>query len=156
MCGGLLHQQDLVKAHLEDFDPCYRTGCDQRKTSRGDRQGSAKPQPNYTLGKIRRNLERDFNTLPHSNEELRKTIPDALKACETMEGDEDWRDPSDFPEAVLNWFKGQREILFHDKLRATSEEMTAALSHAVSPALGDIGLHSSKSFAESFATSIKC
>lgn len=81
-----------------------------------------------------------FSTLPHSNEELRKSIPDALKACETTEGDEDWRDPSDFPEAVLNWFKGQREILFHDKLRAIREEMAAALSHAVSPALGDIGL----------------
>ena len=55
-----------------------------------------------------------FNLKPHSNKYLRETLPEALKICEELEPICEWKDPSDFPESVLNWFRGQKQILFQN------------------------------------------
>ena len=55
-----------------------------------------------------------FNFKPHSNKYLRETLPEALKICEELEPICEWKDPSDFPESVLNWFRGQKQILFQN------------------------------------------
>jgi len=55
-----------------------------------------------------------FNLKPHSTKYLRETLPEALKICEELEPICEWIDPSDFPESVLNWFRGQKQILFQN------------------------------------------
>ncbi|KAH8689209.1 hypothetical protein BGW36DRAFT_442496 [Talaromyces proteolyticus] len=55
-----------------------------------------------------------FAKLPHSNQALRNLIPfalDALEACQPADSFS-WETPTDLPEPVLNWFVGQKEILF--------------------------------------------
>ena len=47
------------------------------------------------------------------------------------------RDPSDFPEAVLRWFQGQRDIQLRDKLAPTPKDIVSALRHIASPALAN-------------------
>jgi hypothetical protein len=50
------------------------------------------------------------STVPHSNDELRRLLPPALQAIENDQGSR-WNDLSDFPDAVQEWFRGQKEIL---------------------------------------------
>jgi hypothetical protein len=78
-----------------------------------------------------------FNAAPHSNEQLRKLTIEALKTWQKGDEGEDWRDPSDFPEAVLHWFQGQRDILLRDQLAATPKDIVSALRHIASPALAN-------------------
>ena len=55
-----------------------------------------------------------FNRHPHSNERTRNLLPAAIEATNlAIKSDlNDWRHPSEFPPAVLEWFKGQKESLF--------------------------------------------
>jgi hypothetical protein len=57
---------------------------------------------------------RYFSTVPHSNDELRRLLPPALQPIENDQGSR-WNDPSDFPDAVQEWFRGQKEILFYGR-----------------------------------------
>ena len=52
---------------------------------------------------------------PHSNNVTRKLIPAAVEATAlAIESDcEVWQNPSQFPPAVLEWFKGQKDVLFY-------------------------------------------
>ncbi len=58
--------------------------------------------------------EKFFNQKPHSNRKSRELLPTALEACMAIDkSDERWYDPSQMPGAVLEWFKGQKEVLFY-------------------------------------------
>lgn len=56
---------------------------------------------------------RYFSSNPYSNDDLRHLLPSALQAIDDHR-DEQWNDPSDFPEAVREWFRGQKQILFYE------------------------------------------
>jgi len=51
---------------------------------------------------------------PLSNNDLRKLIPPAIKVLEDCEPSKDvgWKEPGDFPAPLLQWFRGQKQILF--------------------------------------------
>jgi hypothetical protein len=55
-----------------------------------------------------------FNKKPYSNEELREIIiPSALEAIQTASRTStEWKQLTDFPDPVLKWLKGQKQILF--------------------------------------------
>jgi hypothetical protein len=55
---------------------------------------------------------RYFGSNPYSNDDLRHLLPSALQAIDDHR-DEQWNDPSHFPEAVREWFRGQKQILFY-------------------------------------------
>ena len=55
-----------------------------------------------------------FSTVPYSNDELRRILPLALQSVEHDQGSR-WSEPSDFPDVVQNWFRGQKEILFYGR-----------------------------------------
>ncbi|KAL8718671.1 MAG: hypothetical protein Q9225_004224 [Loekoesia sp. 1 TL-2023] len=58
--------------------------------------------------------EKFFNQKPHSNRKSRELLPAALEACMALDkSDKDWHDPSQMPGAVLEWFKGQKDVLFY-------------------------------------------
>ncbi|KAK5452775.1 hypothetical protein LTS15_006923 [Exophiala xenobiotica] len=62
-----------------------------------------------------------FSSNPYSNDDLRRLLPSALRAVDE-DYDKQWNDPSDFPEAVQEWFKGQKHILFYDScIHSTSD-----------------------------------
>lgn len=53
-----------------------------------------------------------FNHKPHSNDELRRILPKAIDKCRIELIADGWRNPLDFPDSVIEWFKGQKQILF--------------------------------------------
>lgn len=57
------------------------------------------------------NWETSFVHNPHSNTKLLELLPAAIAAQNQV--DEEWTDPSSFPEPVFEWWKGQKQILFY-------------------------------------------
>lgn len=73
---------------------------------------------NYTLGDLE-GVEEDrwsgfFGAVPHSNDKLRQLGPIALKSLNDDSANQ-WDSPSDFPDAVQDWFRGQKNILFYSR-----------------------------------------
>jgi hypothetical protein len=52
------------------------------------------------------NWEASFEHNPHSNQTLLELLPVAIAA--QNQADEEWTDPSSFPEPVFEWWKGQK------------------------------------------------
>jgi hypothetical protein len=59
------------------------------------------------------NWEQFFNKNPHSNLTLIKLLLDAIQAV-TKPVIQNWIDPLSMPLPVLNWWKGQKQILFYN------------------------------------------
>lgn len=55
-----------------------------------------------------------FGAVPHSNDKLRQLGPIALKSLNDDSANQ-WDSPSDFPDAVQDWFRGQKKILFYSR-----------------------------------------
>lgn len=66
---------------------------------------------------------------PYSNEELRDVIPQALIALgEATLSPENWRVPTDLPEPVQKWLRGQRHVLFPKTPISSFQDFTDAIS----------------------------
>ncbi|KEF53300.1 uncharacterized protein A1O9_10748 [Exophiala aquamarina CBS 119918] len=62
-----------------------------------------------------------FISNSYSNNNLRRLLPSALRPIDE-DYDEQWNDPSDFPEVVQEWFKGQEQIFFYEsRIHSTSD-----------------------------------
>jgi hypothetical protein len=62
-----------------------------------------------------------FSAVPHSNDKLRQLGPLAIKSLND-DSAKQWDSPSDFPDAVQDWFRGQKEILFYSRpIHGTSD-----------------------------------
>ena len=58
--------------------------------------------------------EDTFDEKPHSNNKLRGILAPAIEITTSMlDTDMDWESPHDFPPPVFEWWKGQKQILFH-------------------------------------------
>ena len=71
-----------------------------------------------------------FNPKPHSYQTMLQLLPKALQSFESSA--EEWNHPSEFPEPVLQWFKGQRHILFHDSSGLDSTDVLS-VCHRLCP-----------------------
>jgi hypothetical protein len=70
------------------------------------------------------------NQKPHSYQTMLQLLP---KALECLGGTvEEWNHPSEFPEPILRWFKGQKHILFYDCQDPNSTDMLSVY-HRISP-----------------------
>jgi len=72
-----------------------------------------------------------FKNTPHSNDRLRKLIPEALACLPPGHDFEHWLLPTDLPPAVLEWFQGQREIIFASVSISSLDDVVKALQHIV-------------------------
>lgn len=74
-----------------------------------------------------------FNRHPHSNERTRNLLRAAIEATSlAIKSDlNDWRHPSEFPPAVLEWFKGQKESLFYYGSVSSPNDMEIAFENCV-------------------------
>ncbi|PSN62689.1 hypothetical protein BS50DRAFT_591954 [Corynespora cassiicola Philippines] len=57
--------------------------------------------------------EQHFSETPHSNDTLRELLPPAIAEARKADSP-DWKDPTQFPSAVLKWYRGQKQILFYE------------------------------------------
>lgn len=55
-----------------------------------------------------------FYSGPHSYDTMTQLLPKALQFFENDIGGTEWITPSDFPEPILEWFKGQKYSRFYD------------------------------------------
>ncbi|KAL8745041.1 MAG: hypothetical protein Q9190_002790 [Brigantiaea leucoxantha] len=74
-----------------------------------------------------------FTDKPYSNQVTRELIPAALEATSLAieQGLKDWQDPSEFPLPVLEWFKGQKEVLFHYGPVSSTKDIEIAFKKCV-------------------------
>ncbi|KAL8896174.1 MAG: hypothetical protein Q9192_003224, partial [Flavoplaca navasiana] len=74
-----------------------------------------------------------FDDYPHSNNVTRKLIPTAIEATAlAIESDCGiWQKPSQFPLAVLEWFKGQKDVLFYYGPVSSMREIEFAFKESV-------------------------
>ena len=74
-----------------------------------------------------------FNWHPHGNERTRNLLPAAIEATNlAIKSDlNDWRHPSEFPPAVLEWFKGQKESLFYYRSVSSPNDMEIVFENCV-------------------------
>ncbi|KAH8704190.1 hypothetical protein BGW36DRAFT_355563 [Talaromyces proteolyticus] len=71
---------------------------------------------------------RFFSEKPWSNQELRELIPPALAALETAGlSSANWSLPTDLPDPVLYWLKGQKHILFSKTPISSLEDVANTL-----------------------------
>ncbi|KIN07216.1 hypothetical protein OIDMADRAFT_139835 [Oidiodendron maius Zn] len=75
------------------------------------------------------NWEQFFNKNPHSNLTLIKLLPDAILAV-TLPEIQNWLDPSTMPPPVLNWWKGQKQILFYNVRVSGLDNMLPVLENS--------------------------
>lgn len=68
-----------------------------------------------------------FYKKPHSNDDLRKLIPLALDDLAACESSTDWKQPFDLPHRVLEWFLGQKQILFSSVAISSFQDVLEAL-----------------------------
>src|SRR5215469_2475611 len=54
-----------------------------------------------------------FKPNPHSNDMIRKLLPDALRSIRETSHDSDWTHPSQFPTEVMKWYEGQKQVIFY-------------------------------------------
>ncbi|CRG92154.1 hypothetical protein PISL3812_09210 [Talaromyces islandicus] len=64
-----------------------------------------------------------FSKFLHSNNALRKLIPDALAALKQCPETTDWKTPIDLPGPLLEWLTGQRGILFPKTLISSFDDV---------------------------------
>lgn len=69
-----------------------------------------------------------FSKYPHSNNTLRKLIPPALDALKNCDHSDSWRLPPDLPDPVLEWFEGQKYILFSNVSISSFSDVSHELS----------------------------
>lgn len=69
-----------------------------------------------------------FSKYPHSNNTLRKLIPPALDALKNCDHSDSWRLPPDLPDPVLEWFEGQKHILFSNVSISSFSDVSHELS----------------------------
>jgi hypothetical protein len=69
--------------------------------------------------------ELSFNETPHSDPELYDLLPAAIEAAsdESLE----WNEPSSFPQHVLAWWRGQKQILFYETKVSSLEDVLTVL-----------------------------
>lgn len=74
-----------------------------------------------------------FDQYPHSNNATKKLLPAAIKTTMlVIESDcKDWHDPSQFPPAVLDWFKGQKDVLFYHGPVSSTKDIEFAFKRCV-------------------------
>ncbi|KAL9037621.1 MAG: hypothetical protein Q9180_003614 [Flavoplaca navasiana] len=74
-----------------------------------------------------------FDDYPHSNNVTRKLIPTAIEATAlAIEPDCGiWQNPSQFPPAVLEWFKGQKDVLFYYWAVSSRKDIEFAFKESV-------------------------
>lgn len=74
-----------------------------------------------------------FDDYPHSNNVTRKLIPAAVEATAlAIESDcGDWQDLSQFPPAVLEWFNGQKDVLFYHGPVSSIRDIESAFKKCV-------------------------
>ena len=56
-----------------------------------------------------------FEKFPHSNDKTRRLLPAAIETAKLAisRNSTDWHHPSQFPHPVLEWFKGQKDVIFY-------------------------------------------
>lgn len=74
-----------------------------------------------------------FYKKPHSNDDLRKLIPLALDDLAACEYSTDWKQPFDLPHIVLEWFLGQKQILFASVVKLSCPKCKKPVGHDTSP-----------------------
>ena len=74
-----------------------------------------------------------FNQHPHSNERTKNLLPAAIEATNLAITSDlnDWHHPSEFPPAVLEWFKGQKETLFYYGSVSSPNDIEIAFENCV-------------------------
>jgi hypothetical protein len=68
-----------------------------------------------------------FSDRPHSNDKLRELIPPAVDALKMCKCSDSWQLPSDLPDPVLEWFQGQKQILFSNVSLSNFSDVVHAL-----------------------------
>jgi hypothetical protein len=74
-----------------------------------------------------------FDQYPHSNNATKELLPAAIETTIlAIEPDcRDWHDPSQFPPAVLEWFKRQKDVLFYDGPVSSTNDIEFAFERCV-------------------------
>ena len=74
-----------------------------------------------------------FEQYPNRNDGTKKLLPAEIGATVlAIKSDrKDWYDPSQFPRAVLEWFKGQKDVLFYYGPVSTAEDIELAFEKCV-------------------------
>jgi hypothetical protein len=72
-----------------------------------------------------------FYEKPHSNDVLRQLVPLALEALSDGQSFTDVKRPTDLPFALLEWFKGQKQILFSDRKISSFQDVISSIDQMI-------------------------